>query len=197
MSEQKPMTTKEALRSPEMPDGTALEAEEKAWLSSLSAASFNRYSVGSTTMEVSDALKRIYDRRYYKTISGFDNFYIYCMRKFGFPPSKVDYYLNYTPNHSQAALSSKPSSEKNQEPSFVYFIDAGTLIKIGVTKNIERRFATLRTASPVQITLIGFIAGTEQKEKELHERFSSCRSHGEWFIKNDDLMNHIKEACHE
>lgn len=56
-------------------------------------------------------------------------------------------------------------------------------VKIGTTRCLRRRFATLSTASPVNLEIIGLIAGDD--EKDIHEQlvdfFDARRVRGEWF----------------
>lgn len=66
----------------------------------------------------------------------------------------------------------------------VYFIHARRveLVKIGYTQgNAANRVTNLQTASPVELTLFGAIAGTRRDERALHGFFADARVRGEWF----------------
>jgi len=166
----------------------------KEYLMSLNRDSFHMGPVlPGSYLRTSNALKEIRENKLYE-LRGENDFYIYCARKFGLRPNRVDEYLNYQ-EVASGTLPSPIQKPETSKPSYVYFIDAGNLIKIGVTKDVGKRLAALKTGSPVQLAILGFIPGTKQKEKELHHRFSSYRTHGEWFEKNDDLINYIKEVC--
>jgi hypothetical protein len=75
----------------------------------------------------------------------------------------------------------------------VYFVSARELdlIKIGYAFNPVARYHSLRTASPVELTLEGAIPGGYEKEGELHKRFASDRMRGEWFRLSADLRAEI------
>lgn len=55
------------------------------------------------------------------------------------------------------------------------------LAKIGFAKNPKQRFTNIQTASPLKLELAAVIPGAMVNEKQLHERFSHVRRHGEWF----------------
>lgn len=67
----------------------------------------------------------------------------------------------------------------------VYVVEATGLglYKIGMSGNVELRFAQLRTMSPVALSLAGIIETQEPRslEAELHRLFADKRMHGEWF----------------
>jgi hypothetical protein len=59
------------------------------------------------------------------------------------------------------------------------------LCKIGFTKNIESRLATLKSATGDRsLKAIAFIAGTRLTERFMLERFKAKKVHGEWFKLN-------------
>lgn len=166
------------------------------YLMSLDRNSFHMGPVQpGSHLRTSNALKEIRDKKLYE-LRGDDDFYIYCAKKFGLRPNRVDEYLNYQ-EVSSCTLPSTIQKPETSKPSYVYFIEAGDLVKIGVTKDVTKRLASLQTGSPARLNMIGFIPGTDKEEKELHRKFSSHRSHGEWFKKTNDLINYIKEVCHE
>ncbi len=67
----------------------------------------------------------------------------------------------------------------------IYFVQAALIgrIKIGYCRRggLDKRIATLQTASPVPLTLLATVSGTREREAALHARFAECRAHGEWF----------------
>lgn len=81
---------------------------------------------------------------------------------------------------------------------FVYFIasDSAGLVKIGFSQSPERRVAAIQGMSPVPVRLVGKTPGTAEDEAALHRRFAGLRAHGEWFRMEENLLQHIKEACH-
>jgi hypothetical protein len=69
---------------------------------------------------------------------------------------------------------------------FVYFIAIGdpyiTHVKIGFTsKHPASRLKGLQTGCPFKMRLLGFIFGTEDMERELHDVLKIDRAEGEWF----------------
>ena len=66
--------------------------------------------------------------------------------------------------------------------SRVYFVQnpANSAVKIGRTRNLEKRLATLRTAIP-DLLYIGSFPGDARAEADLHASFADDRIAGEWF----------------
>jgi hypothetical protein len=81
---------------------------------------------------------------------------------------------------------------KTQE-RYVYFIEneLNKEIKIGVTSNIENRLKQISIMVNAPVTLLKYIDGNEQTEKELHNKFSKYRLHGEWFKPDKELILYI------
>ena len=84
--------------------------------------------------------------------------------------------------------------------SCVYFIRHKTTkpIKIGYTEKETPldRIATMETGSPFGIELLGFIETNNAKklEIELHEKYDSFRTKGEWFdISEEEVKSILKE----
>lgn len=79
---------------------------------------------------------------------------------------------------------------------YVYFIEGQGLVKIGSALNPPKRLQELQTGSPVRLKLIGFYPGGKERERVLHNQFSSCRIHGEWFnaLRDRDLMEEVAKA---
>lgn len=75
----------------------------------------------------------------------------------------------------------------------VYFIQQGTdgPIKIGHTKNVDRRLRSLSTGSPVALHVLALTPGGEREERALHRRFDSLRMQGEWFAPAPELIAFI------
>lgn len=66
---------------------------------------------------------------------------------------------------------------------FVYFICIGRSgpIKIGWSRNPEKRFRQIQENHPHQLWIVGLLPGTLADEKKLHRRFANARVRGEWF----------------
>lgn len=76
----------------------------------------------------------------------------------------------------------------------IYFIqdEATKSIKIGISFNVQTRLEQIQNMCPSKLILLKCIKGGIDKEKELHERFSEHRLHGEWFRENEELENFIE-----
>jgi hypothetical protein len=78
---------------------------------------------------------------------------------------------------------------------YVYLLKSGEYYKIGSTKNIPNRIKQLQTGSPHPVTLVDFsvCALTKINEQEIHEHFSHCRMHGEWFALRENEVDTIRD----
>lgn len=67
----------------------------------------------------------------------------------------------------------------------IYFIQSGAkkFIKIGYTKNIDRRIKELQTGNPEKLILLGTLPGGFEFEKGLHDlyKYYRIRPDSEWF----------------
>lgn len=79
--------------------------------------------------------------------------------------------------------------------SIVYFLIAQKtgMVKIGVTSQLKDRMDALQTACPVPLYLEAMLPGNRETEQNLHARFATSRSHGEWFRLTEDLMRFMDE----
>src|SRR5262245_20438799 len=77
----------------------------------------------------------------------------------------------------------------------VYFIRAGDAIKIGVTRDVERRLRALATGSAVPLELLPTLPGGRRLEKKLHQRCRRFHVRGEWFKADEALLRHIREQA--
>jgi len=70
-------------------------------------------------------------------------------------------------------------------------------IKIGFTNDLRRRMRTLQTGNPLELKLLGWIVSDDDSEleRDLHQRFESRRSRGEWFhIEPADILSILMQA---
>jgi hypothetical protein len=54
-------------------------------------------------------------------------------------------------------------------------------IKIGYSKNPQKRRAGLQSSTPGQLVLLGYVPGGLEYERAFHDKFAAYRLHGEWF----------------
>ncbi|MEP2923813.1 MAG: GIY-YIG nuclease family protein [Bauldia litoralis] len=64
-------------------------------------------------------------------------------------------------------------------------------VKIGMTRNVGMRLATLQAASPFELVLLASEPGYVQREAELHAMFADLRVRGEWFRHEGRLASYI------
>lgn len=79
----------------------------------------------------------------------------------------------------------------------VYFIAdrKNGLVKIGVSRDRNRRINQLQTGNPFKLEFMGWIEQDENHfkiEKSLHEKYSDKHFNGEWFeISQDDVIHEL------
>lgn len=89
-------------------------------------------------------------------------------------------------------------ADDDRPNSVVYFAAnraAGT-VKIGRTRNLAARMATLRTSIP-DLDLLGCFPGGPRAEADLHATFAADRVGGEWFRLTLPLALTIRALCAE
>ncbi len=77
----------------------------------------------------------------------------------------------------------------------VYFVSSrsGGRIKIGFTRgDVRARIASLQTGCPEPLVCLGTMPGDLRTEADVHGRFASQRSHGEWFNESPELLEFIR-----
>lgn len=78
---------------------------------------------------------------------------------------------------------------------YIYFIQMENVgaIKIGITRDVNRRLIALQTSSPYPLHILCFFPGNEEMERELHIAFDDLRLSGEWFLPWGKIFECIKE----
>lgn len=89
----------------------------------------------------------------------------------------------------------RPASPREARPAVVYFLKAGKRIKIGTTRDLHTRISAIRNASPEPVELLATMPGSRDEEKDLHQRFSHLRTHGEWFRAEAELILFINSLA--
>lgn len=81
-------------------------------------------------------------------------------------------------------------NQKLQGRSWVYFAQerASGLVKIGQTRQLQRRICVLNSATAGGVDLIGSIPETDVTERAIHNLLSGHRERGEWFRPHDDVI---------
>lgn len=80
------------------------------------------------------------------------------------------------------------------KPGWVYFAEGGEKVKIGFTRSLRQRLHDLRTASSDFLHVSGVIEGaTPETEREIHKRFKTEWTRGEWYRLSPRLKAFIRE----
>lgn len=94
-------------------------------------------------------------------------------------------------------------SEVEKRVYYVYFIQGikTSLVKIGITSNIDKRIRALQIGSPDKLKLVGLfkinLPGTRslsearRAENVLHRVLSEYREHGEWFSPSPKVLGNV------
>lgn len=85
------------------------------------------------------------------------------------------------------------SWEAGTAKTLVYFMRAGKYVKIGITKDIQRRLAQIQSACPLTITIVWAEQANICYEEFLHAYFHEHREHGEWFLYTDRVARFVKD----
>ena len=73
---------------------------------------------------------------------------------------------------------------KKNQIGYVYFIESDSgYVKIGKTVNLKTRIKSLKSASPHDLKLLGYIKSEDYNFLEMvfHKKFDESRVNGEWF----------------
>lgn len=117
-------------------------------------------------------------------------------RRHGEPPVDLDRLIAAENRDLFMTLAGWTHRNVSAPTASVYFVQQGASgpIKIGKAANVAARIASLQTANPYPLTLLGTAAGGIERERELHERFAADRLHGEWFAPSLALLDFIESA---
>lgn len=79
---------------------------------------------------------------------------------------------------------------------FVYFIQMDRIgpIKIGFATNVFRRLAHLQTASPYQLNLLAYFAGTREDENMTQNCLRESNIRGEWFHPTEKVLGYVESG---
>lgn len=77
---------------------------------------------------------------------------------------------------------------------FVYFLRCGEFVKVGYSRQPKKRLATLQTATPHDVELLGRLPGTMAQERAVHRCLQHLHHRNEWFRMSDDIIALIREG---
>lgn len=90
--------------------------------------------------------------------------------------------------------------------TFLYVLESGGRVKIGIAKDVEERRINLEFGCPFPVATIcqrRFSSRTlaRRAERFLHSKFDDCRTHGEWFQMSPEdaakAVNDVDESAPE
>jgi hypothetical protein len=93
-------------------------------------------------------------------------------------------------------LAKRPATSRR---AYVYFIggEAGP-VKIGSTRNVGKRLATLQIGSPVRLSILATVSGQGSTlECIYHTKFKAHRLLGEWFERCPEIEAEIRRLQKE
>lgn len=71
---------------------------------------------------------------------------------------------------------------------FIYFLQLGDRVKIGVSHRPIRRLGDLTGSASASLKRLVVVIGSRNDERLLHQRFKSYRTGGEWFVASRPLL---------
>jgi hypothetical protein len=71
---------------------------------------------------------------------------------------------------------------------FVYFLQVGDRIKIGISRRPMKRLSAIVGAAPAPLKRIVVVIGNRTDESRLHQRFKAYRTGGEWFVASKPIL---------
>lgn len=115
--------------------------------------------------------------------------------RFGTPEFMAEYSAAMFGADMPVVSQSPRQTKKPEGRSFVYFVRCGDTVKIGTTRDVQKRIAALQTSSATKLVLIKKIEGGRDVEAEMHARFTAHRLNGEWFKIAGDLAVFVSRPC--
>lgn len=104
--------------------------------------------------------------------------------------------VDYTINAGEKSFKWTSPETARHAQGFVYLIQAeNQLVKIGVSINPQKRFQTLNTASPIELSILFSIKSDDAYtlEDKLHKRFADRHIKGEWFSLSEEDIASVKK----
>lgn len=77
----------------------------------------------------------------------------------------------------------------------IYFVRAGSYVKIGYAIDPRKRIPELAVGNPVDLVVLGVMPGEASDERILHRKFSEHRVRGEWFYLRSEIARFVEKNC--
>ncbi len=117
------------------------------------------------------------------------------VKNFGDAPSRV--WLRYEFGSPHSTKESPPPTVKlpkhRRRAQFVYFIQNGNAVKIGVSHTPSKRMSDMSTHNHSSLKLLGVVSGGLKRERSLHKRFAKHHIKGEWFKLVPQIVDYIRK----
>lgn len=114
----------------------------------------------------------------------------------GIPYDELEKRIRFRPSHlrevAETAVPQKKSAR--DEPGTIYYVKVGSFVKIGFTKDLDRRMASY----PPDSKLLAVHPGTLRMERAIHARFcADLMERREWFADSERIRDHIARVVEE
>ena len=86
--------------------------------------------------------------------------------------------------------------EREARRTYVYFMLAKNLVKIGFSNDPKKRAADMQTAIPERLEIVLKMKGGRELEREMHARFKELHIGGEWFAYHGELAAFMEGREH-
>ncbi len=100
--------------------------------------------------------------------------------------------------HVKARIAERQRQRDVRLKVYVIGVVGGDTVKIGISKDIPKRLASLQTASGQKLAVLAILdkgnISAQQFEADLHKQFASWRLEGEWFRKCPEILDLIASA---
>lgn len=74
----------------------------------------------------------------------------------------------------------------------IYFIQCKNFVKIGYSRDPNKRLKKLQTGNPVKMKIIATLPGAYKTEDGLHEAYRKLKVRGEWFKYKGNLKDGVR-----
>jgi len=99
------------------------------------------------------------------------------------------------PKETQISQEEPKPIEPKKEEGFVYYIqeEMDGNIKIGWSDDPIKRLTQHQTSNSRELRMLVYVKGSQEYEKEIHRKFQSSKTTGEWFKPDKRLLVHIEK----
>ena len=96
---------------------------------------------------------------------------------------------------TQQKVSTSPPEEPKSEEGYVYYIqeELDGNIKIGWSNDPIKRLQEHQTSNSRELRMLVYVKGSQEYEREIHRKFQSSKTTGEWFKPDKRLLVHIEK----